>query len=181
MAAWKLGPALACGNTVVLKAAEQTPLSILYFANLIKEAGFPPGVVNILNGHGRIAGAAIAKHLGIDKIAFTGSTATGKEVMKMASVNMKNITLETGGKSPLIVFEVLSPSTEKYDRTEKFARYTRCPTLEVYMLVSQVEQHIEVYRRSMGWKQERFSAGQTVKLEQLDLELPVGSIYEGVL
>ncbi|RDL32083.1 putative aldehyde dehydrogenase [Venustampulla echinocandica] len=104
MAAWKLGPALACGNAVVIKAAEQTPLSILYFANLIKEAGFPPGVVNILNGYGREAGAAIATHLGIDKVAFTGSTATGKEIMKMAAVNMKNITLETGGKSPLIVF-----------------------------------------------------------------------------
>ena len=105
MAAWKLGPALACGNTVVLKAAEQTPLSILYFANLIKEAGFPPGVVNILNGYGKDAGAAIASHLDIDKIAFTGSTATGRQIMKMASVNMKNITLETGGKSPLIVFD----------------------------------------------------------------------------
>ncbi len=81
----------------------------------------------------------------------------------------------------LIVVEVLSPSTEKYDRTEKFARYTCCPTLEVYILVSQDEQHVEVYRRSMGWKQERFSAGQTVKLDQLDLELPVESIYEGVL
>ncbi|KFZ13792.1 hypothetical protein V502_06432, partial [Pseudogymnoascus sp. VKM F-4520 (FW-2644)] len=104
MAAWKLGPALACGNTVVIKAAEQTPLSILYFANLIKTAGFPPGVVNILNGKGRIAGVAIASHLGVDKIAFTGSTATGKEIMKMASINMKNITLETGGKSPLLVF-----------------------------------------------------------------------------
>ncbi len=84
-------------------------------------------------------------------------------------------------QSPLIVVEVLSPSTESYDRTEKFARYMLYPTLEVYMLVSQDEQHIEVYRRSMGWKQERFSAGQMVKLEQLDLELPVGSIYEGVL
>jgi Uma2 family endonuclease len=84
-------------------------------------------------------------------------------------------------QSPLIVVEVLSPSTESYDRTEKFARYMLCPTLEVYMLVSQDEQHIEVYRRSMGWKQERFSAGQTVKLEQLDRDLPVGSIYEGVL
>ncbi|EHK98351.1 putative Aldehyde dehydrogenase [Glarea lozoyensis 74030] len=105
MAAWKLGPALACGNTIVIKAAEQTPLSILYLANLIKEAGFPPGVVNILNGYGREAGAAIATHLGIDKVAFTGSTATGKEIMKLASVNMKNITLETGGKSPLIIFE----------------------------------------------------------------------------
>ncbi|KAF2084476.1 aldehyde dehydrogenase-like protein [Saccharata proteae CBS 121410] len=105
MAAWKLGPALACGNTVVMKAAEQTPLSILYFANLIKEAGFPPGVVNILNGHGRKAGAAIATHMDIDKIAFTGSTATGREIMKMAAINMKNITLETGGKSPLLVFD----------------------------------------------------------------------------
>jgi aldehyde dehydrogenase (NAD+) len=105
MAAWKLGPALACGNTVVIKAAEQTPLSILYLAELIKEAGFPPGVVNILNGYGREAGAAIATHLGIDKVAFTGSTTTGKEIMKMASINMKNITLETGGKSPLLVFD----------------------------------------------------------------------------
>jgi Uma2 family endonuclease len=84
-------------------------------------------------------------------------------------------------QSPLIVVEVLSPSTERYDRTEKFARYMLCPTLEVYILVSQDEQHIEVYRRLMGWKQERFSAGQTVMLEQLDLELPVGLIYEGVL
>ncbi|RMY90234.1 hypothetical protein D0861_03740 [Hortaea werneckii] len=105
MAAWKLGPALACGNTIVLKAAEQTPLSILVFANLVKEAGFPPGVLNIINGHGRVAGAAIAQHMGIDKIAFTGSTATGKEIMKSAAVNMKNITLETGGKSPLLVFD----------------------------------------------------------------------------
>ncbi|KAI9702385.1 MAG: mitochondrial aldehyde dehydrogenase [Candelina mexicana] len=104
MAAWKLGPAIACGNTVVLKAAEQTPLSILYFANLIKEAGFPPGVINILNGYGKDCGAAIASHLDIDKIAFTGSTATGRQIMKSASVNLKNITLETGGKSPLLVF-----------------------------------------------------------------------------
>jgi aldehyde dehydrogenase (NAD+) len=105
MAAWKLGPALSCGNTVVLKAAEQTPLSILFLANLIKAAGFPPGVVNILNGYGRIASVAIATHLDVDKIAFTGSTATGKEIMKLAAVNMKNITLETGGKSPLLVFD----------------------------------------------------------------------------
>ncbi|KAK6584487.1 hypothetical protein PZA11_002711 [Diplocarpon coronariae] len=105
MAAWKIGPALACGNTIVMKAAEQTPLSILVLANLIREAGYPPGVVNILNGHGREAGAAIATHLGIDKVAFTGSTGTGKEIMKMAAINMKNITLETGGKSPLLVFD----------------------------------------------------------------------------
>ncbi|KAJ5191109.1 uncharacterized protein N7498_010094 [Penicillium cinerascens] len=104
MAAWKLGPALACGNTVVLKPAEQTPLSILFLANLIVEAGFPPGVVNIINGHGSVAGAALASHMDVDKIAFTGSTATAKHIMKMASNNLKNITLETGGKSPLVVF-----------------------------------------------------------------------------
>ncbi|KAI5867048.1 aldehyde dehydrogenase [Durotheca rogersii] len=105
MAAWKLGPALACGNTVVLKPAEQTPLSILYFADLIRKAGFPPGVVNITNGYGKDAGQALASHADVDKVAFTGSTATGKHIMKTASSNMKNITLETGGKSPLLVFE----------------------------------------------------------------------------
>lgn len=105
MGAWKLGPALACGNTVVLKPAEQTPLSILYFANLVVEAGFPPGVVNIVNGPGAVTGAALASHMDVDKIAFTGSTATAKQIMKMAACNLKNITLETGGKSPLIVFD----------------------------------------------------------------------------
>ncbi|KAF2501470.1 aldehyde dehydrogenase-like protein [Lophium mytilinum] len=105
MAAWKLGPALCTGNTIVLKPAEQTPLSILYLANLIKEVGFPPGVINIVNGEGRKAGAALAQHLDVDKIAFTGSTATGREIMKMAAVNLKNITLETGGKSPLLIFD----------------------------------------------------------------------------
>ncbi|KAI0160333.1 aldehyde dehydrogenase [Xylariaceae sp. FL1272] len=105
MAAWKLGPALACGNTVVLKPAEQTPLSILYFAQLVVKAGFPKGVVNITNGFGKVAGHALASHLGIDKIAFTGSTMTGKVIMKTAAVNMKNITLETGGKSPFLVFD----------------------------------------------------------------------------
>ncbi|KAF2786179.1 aldehyde dehydrogenase-like protein [Melanomma pulvis-pyrius CBS 109.77] len=105
MAAWKLGPALCTGNTIVMKAAEQTPLSLLYLGTLVKEAGFPPGVINFINGEGRKAGAALAQHLGVDKIAFTGSTATGKEIMKMAAVNMKNITLETGGKSPLLIFD----------------------------------------------------------------------------
>ena len=103
--AWKIGPALACGNCVVIKSAEQTPLSALYAANLVKEAGFPPGVLNIINGYGKDAGAALAGHLDVDKVAFTGSTVTGKQIMKTASVNMKNITLETGGKSPLLVFD----------------------------------------------------------------------------
>jgi aldehyde dehydrogenase (NAD(P)+) len=104
MAAWKLGPALACGNTVVIKAAEQTPLSILVLAEMIKIAGFPPGVVNIINGYGREAGAALVNHPLVDKVAFTGSTVTASQIMKMASVTLKNITLETGGKSPLLVF-----------------------------------------------------------------------------
>ncbi|EEA26383.1 hypothetical protein EYB25_003623 [Talaromyces marneffei] len=104
MAAWKLGPALACGNTIVLKPAEQTPLSILVLAECIKEAGFPPGVVNVVNGFGREAGAALVEHPLVDKVAFTGSTVTGRQIMKMASASLKNITLETGGKSPLLVF-----------------------------------------------------------------------------
>lgn len=105
MAAWKLGPCLACGNTTVLKAAEQTPLSVLYLADLIVKAGFPPGVVNIVNGTGARTGNAIVQHPNIDKIAFTGSTATGKTVMRAAAGTLKNITLETGGKSPVIIFD----------------------------------------------------------------------------
>lgn len=105
MACWKLGPALACGNAVVLKAAEQTPLSILVLGTLIQRAGFPPGVVNFINGYGREAGAALVQHPLVDKIAFTGSTATASQIMKMASATLKNITLETGGKSPLLVFD----------------------------------------------------------------------------
>jgi aldehyde dehydrogenase (NAD(P)+) len=105
MAAWKLGPALAAGNTIVLKPAEQTPLSVLILATLIEKAGFPAGVINIVNGFGRTAGASLAKHLDVDKIAFTGSTNTGREIMKLAATNLKEITLETGGKSPLIIFD----------------------------------------------------------------------------
>ncbi|TDZ27413.1 putative aldehyde dehydrogenase-like protein [Colletotrichum spinosum] len=104
MATWKLGPALACGNTVVLKSAEQTPLGILVFAKLVKEAGFPPGVMNFINGLGKDAGAALVQHPLVDKVAFTGSTATATNVMKMASATLKNVSLETGGKSPLLVF-----------------------------------------------------------------------------
>lgn len=105
MLAWKLGPALATGNTIVLKSAEQTPLSALVFATLIKEAGFPPGVVNIISGLGKVAGAAISSHMDVDKIAFTGSTLVGRQIMKAAaSSNLKKVTLELGGKSPNIVF-----------------------------------------------------------------------------
>lgn len=106
MLAWKIGPALATGNTVIMKTAEQTPLSALVFANLVKEAGFPPGVLNIISGFGKVAGAALSSHMDVDKIAFTGSTVVGRTIMKAAaSSNLKKVTLELGGKSPNIVFD----------------------------------------------------------------------------
>lgn len=103
MAMWKLGAALATGCTVVLKPAEQTPLSALYLAELIDQAGFPPGVVNIVPGFGETAGQAIVNHPLIDKIAFTGSTEVGKLIMKNAAQSLKRVTLELGGKSPNII------------------------------------------------------------------------------
>ena len=104
MAAWKLGPALACECTVVLKAAEQTPSSILVLGRLVKDAGFPSGVVNLINGYGGEAGSALAQHPLVDKVTFTGSTATAKTIMMMAAKTLKNMTVEAGGKSPLIIF-----------------------------------------------------------------------------
>ncbi|HEY4000351.1 MAG TPA: aldehyde dehydrogenase family protein, partial [Candidatus Xenobia bacterium] len=103
MAAWKLAPALAAGCTVVLKPAEQTPLSAIRLGELIVEAGFPPGVVNILPGYGETAGAALAAHPDVDKVAFTGSTEVGKMIVKAATGNLKKVTLELGGKSPNVV------------------------------------------------------------------------------
>jgi aldehyde dehydrogenase (NAD+) len=106
MMAWKLAPALATGNAVLMKPAEQTPLSALRIGELILEAGFPPGVVNILPGFGPTAGAAIARHMDVDKVAFTGSTEVGHLIMEAAAKsNLKPVTLELGGKSPNIIFE----------------------------------------------------------------------------
>jgi len=104
MAAWKLGPALAVGCTVVLKPAEQTPLTALRLADLIAEAGFPPGVVNVITGNGETAGAALVAHKDVDKVAFTGSTEVGKLINKSATDTLKRVSLELGGKSPVIVF-----------------------------------------------------------------------------
>ena len=102
MAAWKLGPALAAGCTVVLKPAEQTPLSALRLGELALEVGFPPGVLNVLTGDGE-TGAALVDHPGVDKIAFTGSTAVGREIGAKAGEALKRVTLELGGKSPNII------------------------------------------------------------------------------
>ncbi len=104
MASWKIAPALACGNVVVLKPAEQTPLTALRLGELLLEAGVPEGVVNILPGFGPTAGAAIAAHPGVDKVAFTGSTEVGREILKLSTGNLKRVSLELGGKSPNIVF-----------------------------------------------------------------------------
>ncbi|BAT76109.1 Aldehyde dehydrogenase family 2 member [Vigna angularis] len=106
MFAWKVGPALACGNTIVLKTAEQTPLTALFVAKLFHEAGLPEGVLNVVSGYGPTAGAALASHMDVDKLAFTGSTDTGKVVLELAArSNLKPVTLELGGKSPFIVFD----------------------------------------------------------------------------
>lgn len=104
MTAWKWGPALATGNTIVMKPAEQTPLTCLRLGELALEAGFPPGVINIVPGYGPTAGAAIVKHGLVDKVAFTGSVETGQQIMADAALTLKRITLELGGKSPNIVF-----------------------------------------------------------------------------
>jgi phenylacetaldehyde dehydrogenase len=105
MAAWKLAPALTTGNTVVLKPAEQTPMTALLLAQLIAEAGIPDGVVNVVTGFGETAGAALAAHDDVDKVAFTGSTEVGKLIVQAAAGNLKKVTLELGGKSPNIVFD----------------------------------------------------------------------------
>src|SRR6202167_2850300 len=104
MAAWTLGPALATGCTIVLKPAEQTPLTALRLGELIQEAGIPDGVVNIIPGYGETAGAALAAHPGVDKVAFTGSTEVGKLILQAAAGNLKKVSLELGGKSPNVVF-----------------------------------------------------------------------------
>jgi len=105
MAAWKLAPAIAAGCTCVLKPAEQTPITALELANWFEEVGLPPGVVNIVNGYGETAGAALVSHPGVDKIAFTGSAEVGKVIAKTAAESLKRVTLELGGKSPNIFFE----------------------------------------------------------------------------
>src|SRR6266498_4446509 len=126
MAAWKLAPALACGNTVVLKPAEQTSLTALRLAELIAEAGVPDGVVNVVSGFGETAGAALAAHLDVDKVAFTGSTEVGKLIANAASGNLKKVSLELGGKSPNIVFDDADPSAIEGAASAIFFNHGQC-------------------------------------------------------
>jgi phenylacetaldehyde dehydrogenase len=127
MAAWKLGPALAAGCTVVLKPAEQTPLSALLLAELIAEAGVPDGVVNVVPGFGETAGAALANHMDVDKVAFTGSTEVGKLIVEAAGAsNLKKLTLELGGKSPNIVFDDADPAAVQGAANAIFFNHGQC-------------------------------------------------------
>src|SRR5262245_56637253 len=103
LAAWKAAPALACGNTVILKPASQTPLTALALAEIAEQVGLPPGVLNVVTGPGSVVGRLLVEHAGIDKIAFTGDTSTGREIMRGSSDSLKRITLELGGKSANIV------------------------------------------------------------------------------
>jgi phenylacetaldehyde dehydrogenase len=126
MAAWKIGPALAAGNTVILKPAEQTPLTAVRLAGLMAEAGIPDGVVNVVTGFGETAGAALAAHPQVDKIAFTGSTEVGKLIVHAAAGNLKKVTLELGGKSPNIVFEDASPEAVAGAANAIFFNHGQC-------------------------------------------------------
>jgi phenylacetaldehyde dehydrogenase len=126
MAAWKLGPALATGNTVVLKPAEQTPLTAIRLAGLIAEAGVPEGVVNVVTGFGETAGAALAAHPLVDKVAFTGSTEVGRLIVHAAAGNLKKVSLELGGKSPNIVFADASPDAVAGAANAIFFNHGQC-------------------------------------------------------
>ena len=126
MAAWKLAPALATGNTLVLKPAEQTPLTALRLAELIAEAGVPDGVVNVVPGFGETAGAALAAHHDVDKIAFTGSTEVGKLIANAATGNLKKVSLELGGKSPNIVFDDADPAAIAGAASAIFFNHGQC-------------------------------------------------------
>lgn len=161
MAAWKLAPALAAGNCVILKSSEITPLSILYFATLFKKAGFPPGVVNIISGYGATAGKAMASHLKIDKVAFTGSTATGRLVQQLATANLKAVTLECGGKSPLVV-----RADADLDQAVKWAAIgIMFNQGQICTSTSRIYVHEDVYETFL----EKFAAHVNLKYKQGDM------------
>jgi len=124
MASWKLGPALAAGNTCILKPASYSPMTALRLGELALEAGIPPGVLNVVTGPGGSAGAALAGHSGVGKVAFTGETATGQEIMRLASSNVKKVSLELGGKSPNIVFA--DADLERFARESPYSVFDNC-------------------------------------------------------
>jgi aldehyde dehydrogenase (NAD+) len=178
MAAWKIAPAIAFGNTVVLKPAEQTPLSAVWLVRLIHEVGVPAGVVNLLQGVGEVTGAALVAHPDVDKVAFTGSTEVGKAIMRSAADNLHKVTLELGGKSPNIVFPD-APNLDRVARRAAFACFynagevctagTRLVVSEDAHdeFVSKVVAAADGTRVGPGWQPESVM-GPLVSTEQLD-------------
>src|SRR5215212_10169674 len=124
MASWKVAPALAAGNTAILKPASYTPLTAIRLGELALEAGIPPGVLNVVTGPGGTAGASIAAHPGIGKVAFTGETTTGQEIMRLASNNVKKISLELGGKSPNVVYA--DADLERFAKESPYSVFDNC-------------------------------------------------------
>ncbi|MDP9271825.1 MAG: aldehyde dehydrogenase family protein [Chloroflexota bacterium] len=148
MASWKLGPALAAGNTTILKPASYTPLSALRLGELALEAGLPPGVVNVITGPGGSAGAALAAHPGVGKVAFTGETTTGQEIMRLAANNVKKISLELGGKSPNIVFA--DADLEKFAASAPYAVFDNagqdcCARTRIFVEASVHDRVVELF------------------------------------
>jgi betaine-aldehyde dehydrogenase len=148
MASWKLGPALAAGNTCILKPASYTPLSAIRLGELALEAGFPPGVLNVLTGPGGTAGAGLAGHAGVGKVAFTGETTTGQEIMRLAANNVKKVSLELGGKSPNIVFA--DADLEKFARESPYAVFDNtgqdcCARSRIFVERSAHEKVVELF------------------------------------
>lgn len=187
MFAWKIGPALATGNTVVMKTAEQTPLSALVFCNLVKEAGFPPGVLNVISGFGKVAGAALSSHMDVDKVAFTGSTLVGRTIMKAAAAsNLKKVTLELGGKSPNIVFN--DADIEQAISWVNFGIYFNhgqccCAGSRIYVQEGIYDKFMEAFKkRAQGnavgdpFKEDTFQGPQ---VSQLQYDRIMGYIKEG--
>jgi aldehyde dehydrogenase (NAD+) len=147
MLSWKIGPALAAGNAVILKPSELTPLTALRLCPLFVEAGFPDGVINIVNGYGSTAGQALSEHMAVDKIAFTGSTLTGRKIMEAAAkTNLKKVTLELGGKSPSVIFDDVD-----LEQTVKWVShgilYVACIITEPCSLFSQFESRTSVHSK----------------------------------
>ncbi|KIV86848.1 aldehyde dehydrogenase [Exophiala sideris] len=176
MWSWKIGPAIATGNTVVLKTAEQTPLSALYAATLIEKAGIPAGVVNIISGFGKTAGAAIASHMDIDKVAFTGSTVVGRTILQAAAKsNLKKVTLELGGKSPNIVFN--DANIEDAISWVNFGIFFNhgqccCAGSRIYVQSGIYDKFVEAFRQRTAknvvgdpFKQDTFQGPQVSKLQ----------------
>jgi len=187
MWAWKIGPAIATGNVVVLKTSELTPLSGLIGAELTNEAGFPPGVINILSGFGKVAGAAISSHMDIDKVAFTGSTLVGRTILKAAAdSNLKKVNLELGGKSPNIVFaDADIDKAVEWANTGIFFNHGQCCTAgsRIYVQESIYDTFVEKFkartRKNVIGDPFHGATFQGPQVSQLQLDRIMGYIEHG--